>query len=224
MVLNRSTRNLLATALAVIVIGGAAVLFALSNRSATQPTSTPTSAGPVVIEGTPFTGITEVTPPRLLPDFTLTNQDGQPAQLSDFHGKYTLLFFGYTHCPDVCPMTLLEYKQIKNALGDRADEVNRVFISVDGERDTPATIKEFISRFDATIIGLTGDEATLQQIGTDYDLYFAKRAAPDNQAADYIVDHTANLFVMNPQGELVAFYTYGTDIKLVTADLQQRLG
>jgi protein SCO1/2 len=224
MVLNRSTRLTLAAALVVIVIGGAAVLLAFSSRGNATLSATPSSPGLAAVEGTPFTGVTEVTPPRPLKDFTLTNQDGQPVQFSNFHGKFTLLFFGYTHCPDVCPLTLLEYKQIKNALGERADEVNRVFISVDGERDTPDTLKTFIARFDSGIVGLTGDEATLLQIGTDYDLYFAKRASPTNQADDYIVDHTSNLFVVNPQGELVAFYTFGTDIKLVTADLQQRLG
>lgn len=222
---NRSTKLTVMAALLVIVIGGAAVLFALSNRTANPtPTLTPASAGPVVMEGTPFTGITEVTPPRVVRDFTLTNQDEQPTTLSSFRGEYTLLFFGFTHCPDVCPLTLLEYKQIRNALGERADDVNLLFISVDGERDTPAALKDYIARFDSAIVGLTGDEATLRDIGTDYDLYFAKRASPTNQADDYLMDHTSNMFVVNPQGELVAFYTFGTDIRIVTADLISRLG
>jgi protein SCO1/2 len=87
---------------------------------------------------------TPIDPPRPLADFTLPSQDGTPLSLSALHGKYVLLFFGYTHCPDVCPTTLTDFVQVKRALGAAASQVRFVFISVDGERDTPPVLRHFM--------------------------------------------------------------------------------
>jgi protein SCO1 len=207
------------------VAAGAVILFGLVNRFSQQPASSENGAAPAaVIEGADaFDGITVVDPPRELHDFTLTNQNNEPTSLSDFKGRMALMLFGYTHCPDVCPLTLLEYKKIKTALGDKADQMAFVFISIDGARDTPAVMADYLSRFDSDFVGLTGDEATLTRIGKDYDLYFAKRADSSGSTDNYQMDHTSNTFLVDKTGQLVALYTYGTPTALIADDISKRL-
>lgn len=215
-----SSRLVILGTIIVAVVGGAVILFALLNRpSKTASTDT----GAAVIEGTAFVPIEPIDPPHTLSDFTLTDQHGQPASLSDLKGKTVLLFFGYTHCPDFCPTTLFTFKQIKKALADKADQVAFVFISIDGERDTPEAIASYVDGFDPSFIGLTGDDATLTRLGTDYDLYFSKRADASGSTENYLMDHTSNVFLINPEGQLVALYLYGADAATITADLQTRL-
>lgn len=180
------------------------------------------NGGAAIIEGTPFTGITAIDPPRVLSDFTLTRQDSTPFSLSELRGHMALIYFGYTHCPDVCPLTLAIFKQIKQALGTDADQVAFVFISVDGERDTPQVMSAYLTPFDPSFIGLTGDKATLTRIGTDYDLYFEKRAATGN-SKDYTVDHSSNIFLIDREGRLSAVYTNGISTEDMVADIETRL-
>jgi protein SCO1/2 len=205
--------------LVMIVIGAAVVLLIVLNRPAQSTTNT----GAAIIEGDAFDGITQVEPPRALPDFTLTDQRGEPFSLSDLRGKMALLFFGFTHCPDVCPLTLLEFKQVKSALGKQAEDVAFVFISIDGARDTPEVLAEYVGGFDESFIGLTGDDATLTRIGSDYNLYFARRANPSGSADDYIMDHTSSAFLVNRSGDLTAVYAYGTQSDVIAGDIQTRL-
>jgi protein SCO1 len=157
---------------------------------------------------------TVLDPPKEIGDFTLTSQTGDSLSLSDLRGKAVLLFFGYTHCPDVCPMTLAEFKQVKRELGDAADRAAFVFVSVDGERDTPERLAAYVGAFDPDFIGLTGDEATLRQIGRDYGLFF-QRSTYDNTQADYLVDHTSSSFVVGPEGRLRIIYPYDTDPAII---------
>jgi protein SCO1/2 len=204
----------------VIAAGGAVLLFILNNR----PAPASSNAAAVVSEGDTFDGVTNVNPPRQLQDFTLTNQNNQPTSLRSLRGKYTLMFFGYTHCPDVCPLTLLEYKQVKEALGDKAGQMNFVFVSVDGERDTPDVMANYVNRFDPSFIGLTtNDDATLKRLAGDYSLYYAKRADASGSADSYLVDHTSSSFLVDKEGQLVAVYTYGLKANQITADIQKRL-
>jgi len=139
------------------------------NRGIAAPTDTNTGAA-VIDSAQEFDGITRVDPPRALQDFTLTNQDNQPTSLHQdnqptslrsLRGQYTLLLFGYTHCPDVCPLTLLKYKRVKDGLGELGDQIHFVFISVDGERDTPERLKPYLRNFDESFIGLTGESLSL---------------------------------------------------------------
>lgn len=146
---------------------------------------------------------TEIDPPQELPDFTLTGVDGEPFSLSDLRGRFVLMAFGYTHCPDVCPLTLSEYKIILGALGDQADQVAFVFVSVDGERDTPERLAQYfdvrgVSDF---VIALTGPESDLRQIGVDYGLYFEKAEDPGT-SENYLVTHTAASFLIDREGRL----------------------
>ena len=217
---NTNTRMVMIATILVGVLGAAIVLFFLATRPTGQPTA---DSGAAVVQGDAYTGIEPVEPARELPDFTLTDQNNQAISLSSLRGKMALILFGYTHCPDVCPDTLLNYKQIKKALGDQADQVNFVFISVDGTRDTPNVIKDYLGRFDKSFIGMTGDEDTLKKIGVDYDLYFEKTANTDGSSDDYLVIHNSNTYLVNKEGQLVALYVYGITPDVIADDLRTRL-
>ncbi len=204
------------------VVGAAVILFALFSRSADK-TPPPENNSAAIIEEAPFTGVEPVEPPKTLQDFTLTNQDGEPFSLSDMKGEMVLMLFGFTHCPDVCPVTMLSYKKVKEILGDQADQITFVFISVDGERDTSEVMKDYLGRFDPDFIGLTGDEETLLRIGGDYDLYFAKSPDPSGSTENYLMEHNSNTYLLDKDGKLVALYLYGTEADVIAEDIQARL-
>lgn len=162
---------------------------------------------------------TVLNPPQQLAAFTLTGTDGQPTGLDDLRGKYTLLSFGYTHCPDVCPLTLTEYKRVKRELGAQAGAVNFVFVSVDGARDTPDLLGRYLERFDPAFIGMTtADDGHMREIADMFNIYYERRTFENTQAT-YLVDHTASLFLINPRGQIVALYPFGTPPVSIARDL-----
>jgi protein SCO1/2 len=165
---------------------------------------------------------TPIEPPQELTDFTLPSSRGEPVSLSDLQGKPTMLFFGYTFCPDVCPITLAEFKQVKANLGDQADQVNFVFVSVDGRRDTPERLAQYIESFDPAFLGLQGDEATLRKIGSDYGLYYQAHS-PEGTSAQYLVDHSSASYLIDAEGKLRMVYTFDTPPEVISSDLQTML-
>ena len=162
-----------------------------------------------------------IEPPAQASDFTLTDQNGNLFRLSDQKGKILLIFFGYTHCPDVCPITLAEFKQIKAMLGDKADQVRFVFVTVDPERDTPGTINTFLQNFDPTFIGLTSDRATLEPVWKAYGVYQEQQDA--GSAAGYLVDHSTPTYLIDPQGLWHINYPYGMEAEKIAQDLQHMM-
>lgn len=202
-------------ALAIVVMYGALVL--LLNQPGT-PTPTP-----AVIEGQAYDGVDIYDPPRPLQNFTLTNQDQQRVSLSDFAGRPVVLFFGFTHCPDICPATLLDFKRMRIELGDDADQVAFVFVSVDPPRDTPDVLRQKLALFDPAIVGLAGEQAVLDAITPDFDLQVV-RIPLDNGGQDdaYTLAHTSNLFIIDREQHLVAEYPFGTPTERVVADLRLR--
>lgn len=162
----------------------------------------------------------EVDPPKQVTDFTLIDQNGEPRKLSDLAGRPLLMFFGFTHCPDVCPTTMAEFRQIKRDLGELGNDVTFALISVDGSRDTPETLKTYVEQFDPEFVGLTGDEDYVREIGLDYFLYFNR--ASDNgspSAAGYLVDHTAYSYLLDADGMLRTIYPFQAPIDLIVQDL-----
>jgi len=151
------------------------------------------------------------------PDFTLIDEDGEPFTLSSQHGRPVLIFFGYTHCPDVCPVTLSEYKQIRQLLGEQADAVTFLFISVDPERDTPEVIGAYTDLFDPAIIGLTGNFAQMEPIWADYGVVREER---ESSSEGYLVDHTARTYLVDPAGNLRLTYPFGFGPKGIAEDLE----
>lgn len=164
-------------------------------------------------------GVRSLDPPVKLPNFTLTDQLNQPFTRENFLNRWTMLSFGYTLCPDVCPITLANFTLVKRALSDQADKVTFMFVSVDGARDTPDVLRRHLANFDASFIGLTGDEMAIrpvtQAFGVRYEI-----VKPEGTQADYLINHTASSFLVNPNGELVRIYSYGTAPEVIAADLK----
>jgi len=154
-------------------------------------------------------------PPILLQDFELPSSTGEPMHLSDLRGSWLVVFFGYLHCPDFCPLTLTEYKRVKQLLGGDAESVKFVYVSVDGVRDTPQAIREYLDNFDADFVGFSGDDVTLAQIQPDYGFYYQRRL-DDSEQPIYIIDHSTDSYLIDPNGFLVSKFHYGTDPRDVT--------
>ena len=147
-------------------------------------------------------GVSKVAQPAAIGGpFQLTDQNGKAVTDKDLKGKPTLIFFGYTHCPDVCPTSLFEISEVLRAMGKDADKVNAVFISVDPERDTPATMKDYLSSFDPHLEGLSGDPAETAKVITSYRVYAKKVPLKDG---DYTMDHTALVYLMDRDGRFVS--------------------
>jgi protein SCO1 len=164
---------------------------------------------------------TVLDPPAQAFDIHLTDQNGQPFRLSDQKGKSVLIFFGYTHCPDVCPITLGGFKQVKALLGNQADQVSFVFITVDPERDNVGTINAFLQNFDPSFIGLTGDRAALEQVWNAYGVYQEQQAA--GSTGDYEVDHSTPTYLIDPAGQWHINYPYGMEPAQIAQDLRHML-
>ncbi len=148
-------------------------------------------------------------------NFALIGGDGQPVQLSDFRGQYVLLNFGYTSCPDVCPLTLSELAQAMAALGPRAERVQVLFVSVDAKRDNPALVDRYAQAFSPTFRGASGAADELLNVATQYGVYFAEQ--PDSP----FIDHTATVMVVDPKGYLRAVFPYGVSGAEMAADLER---
>jgi len=132
--------------------------------------------------------------------FSLSDQNGRPITDQDLKGRPFLVFFGFTHCPDVCPTTLFEVSEIFRALGPEAKDVRALFITVDPERDTPAVLKDYLSSFDPRIVGVTGDGAAIAAAEKAYRVY-AKKVPTDG--GGYTMDHTAIVYLMGKDGRFV---------------------
>lgn len=165
---------------------------------------------------------TAIEPPVALSDFTMPSSLGRDVSLSELRGKPTLLFFGYTFCPDVCPLTLSEFKRVKEQLGADGEQVNYVFVSVDPERDTPEVLARYVGAFDPAFVGLQGDDATLRRIGKEYGLFYQKSAV-EGTSASYLVDHTAASFLIDKDGQLRVVFGYGTPVEGIKAGVERLL-
>jgi len=150
--------------------------------------------------------------------FKLTDQNGNPITDADLKGRPFLVFFGYTHCPDVCPTTLFDVSEVMRALGKDADRTGALFITVDPERDTPAVIKDYLSSFDPHLRGATGDQAAVDAAEKAYRVY-AKKVP--TQSGDYSMDHTALVYLMDKQGRFVAPFSLKRKPEEAAADLRR---
>lgn len=138
---------------------------------------------------------------------SLPDQDGKIRTLADFKGKVTVVFFGYTQCPDVCPTTMAELAQVKKALGADGDKLQGVFISVDPERDTPERLKAYMQGFDPSFIALRGTPEQTAAAAKDFRVYYSK--VPGKAEGSYTMDHTAGSYIFDTTGRLRLFTRYG---------------
>ncbi|WP_315778376.1 MULTISPECIES: SCO family protein [unclassified Bradyrhizobium] len=152
--------------------------------------------------------------------FQLTDQSGAVVTEKSLEGRPTLIFFGFTHCPDVCPTSLFEISEVLRAMGKDADGVNAYFVSVDPERDNPAAMKDYLSSFDPHLKGLTGDPEVLAKVLTEYRVYAKKVPLKDG---DYTMDHTALVYLMDRNGRFVAPFNLKRTPEEAAADLKKYL-
>jgi len=152
--------------------------------------------------------------------FRLTDQDGRTVTEQDFRGRPFLVFFGFTHCPDVCPTTLFEVSEIIRNLGPDAERLRAVFITVDPERDTPAALKDYLSSFDPHLSALTGDQAAIASVAKEYRVYYKK--VPLEQGR-YTMDHTAIIYLMDKEGQFVSPFNIKRPTEAAAADLRKYL-
>lgn len=150
--------------------------------------------------------------------FRLVDQDGAVVTEDVLKGKPSLVFFGFTHCPDICPTTLFDVSEIYKALGRDGDKVKAFFVTVDPERDTPATLKEYLSSFDGRLRGLTGDPAAIAAVEKAYRVY-SKKVPLEN--GGYTMDHTALVYLMDKDGRFVAPFSLKRKPEDSAADLKR---
>jgi protein SCO1/2 len=163
-----------------------------------------------------------LSPTREAPPLPLTDQQGQPFDLSALRGRAVLLYFGYTACPDACPTTLSDWIEVKRLLGDKADRVAFVMVTVDPERDTPDRLGQYLAFFDPSFIGLTGDPETIQTAEREYGIYAAREEFGDS-AMGYLMNHTTSYLAVDPDGNLRLIIAHGTDPEIVAEDLRHVL-
>jgi cytochrome oxidase Cu insertion factor (SCO1/SenC/PrrC family) len=153
--------------------------------------------------------------------FALVDQNGRPVTDADFRGKWMLIYFGYTHCPDACPTALNAMAEILDGLGPERAKVQPIFITVDPERDTPAVMKDYTAAFEANIIGLTGTPEQVAAAAKAYRVHYKKNPRPDG---DYAMDHSSIMFLMNPEGRFVRLFPNEMASDKMTQKIREALG
>jgi protein SCO1 len=177
-------------------------------------------AAGVYVFGQPtgFRGTTYAEPYPPAPEIALTRANGEELRLSDLRGKLVALFFGYTSCPDICPTTMAELNQAMEQLGDRAGDVQVVFVTVDPERDTPERVQEYVNHFNPDFIGLSGSEPELATVWNGYGVY--REIVEGASAAGYLVNHTARVTIIDRQGNLRVSFPFDAPVEDVVHDLK----
>lgn len=188
-------------------MGAAAALAAALFLAACQPAPPP-----------PAFRATDITGVAFAHDFRLTDHNGQVRTLADFRGKVVAVFFGYTHCPDVCPTTLSDFAAALRQLGPQAARVQVIFVTVDPERDTPALLKQFVPAFNPAFLGMYTDTVTLKQLAKEYKVVYQKTSVKATD--DYLIDHSAGTYVYDPKGNLRLLMPYGSSPDAIAHDLE----
>ncbi len=165
---------------------------------------------------------TDVTGSGIAKDgFTLTDHTGATRTLADYRGKVVVMFFGFTHCPDVCPTTLVETAEAMKLLGPRADKVQVLFVTVDPERDTPEMLAKYVPAFDSRFVGLWGDPETIARVAKDFKVFYQK--GQQSSTGSYSIDHTAGSYIFDEEGRLRLFTRYGVGAQALADDIGQLL-
>ena len=163
----------------------------------------------------------DVTGSSLGGDFALTDHTGKPRTLADFRGKAVAIFFGYTQCPDVCPTTLATLAEAMKQLGPDADRVQVLFVTVDPERDTQELLAHYVPAFDKRFVGLYGDAAATERVAKEFKVLYQKQ--PGTTPGSYTVDHSAGVYIFDPQGRLRLYASHGQGPEVFAHDLRELL-
>jgi protein SCO1/2 len=201
-VIRSAMKRRLALSVAALALMLAGLALALLQRPPAEP------AGPIP------TGTAQIGGP-----FELVDENGRTVTDASYRGKWLLLFFGFTHCPDFCPTTLGDIARTLDRLGDRAERIQPLFVTVDPERDTPAVLAAYTAAFDDRIVGLTGTPAQVAAAASTFRIYFAKVAQGD----DYTMDHSTVLYLMGPDGRFVTHFSSTNGSEAMARDIAERL-
>ena len=165
--------------------------------------------------------LTDVTGANFGKALNLTDHDGRPRTLADFRGKVVTVFFGFTHCPDVCPVTLAEMAQVVRELGPDGNRVQVLFVTVDPERDTQQVLKQYVPSFNPAFLGLYGDADATARVAKEFKIYYRKQPPKDGH---YSVDHSAGTYILDTEGRLRLFALYGAGAPALLHDIRILLG
>ena len=150
--------------------------------------------------------------------FELTDHQGQRRTLADYKGKAVVVFFGFMHCPDVCPTTMMEMSNVMKALGPDADRVQVIFITLDPERDSQDLLSQYVTAFDPRFVGLRGTPEEIDRTAQEFKVFHEK--VPGKEPGSYTIDHTAGSYVFDPEGRLRLFVRHGQGVEPVVHDLK----
>ena len=165
--------------------------------------------------------LTDVTGANFGKELNLTDHDGTPRTLTDFRGKVVTVFFGFTHCPDACPTTMVEMAGVMKELGPDADRLQVLFVTVDPERDTQKVLSQYVPSFHPSFLGLYGDAEATARAAKAFKIYYQKRPV---EGAGYSVDHSAGTFVLDREGRVRLFAQYGLGGAAILHDVRLLLG
>ena len=185
---------------------GAAGLMAVFAVMGCQPVA------PAVFQATDITGA------AFGRDFKLTDHNGAVRTLADFKGKVVAVFFGYIHCPDVCPTTLSDFSAALAQIGAQADQVQVIFVTLDPQRDTRALLKQFVPAFNPDFLGMSTDADSLKALTREYKVVYQKSSVKG--VDDYLIDHSAGTYIYDPQGRLRLLMPYGSSPEAIAHDLK----
>jgi len=167
--------------------------------------------------GPPALQLTDITGAQFGRDFELTDHNGRVRTLADFRGKVVTVFFGFTHCPDVCPTVLAEMAQVMRELGPDADKVQVLFVTVDPERDTPEVLRRYVPAFYPGFLGLYGSADAIARTAKEFKIFYQKQALP---GGGYSVDHSAGTYIYDPRGRLRLYASYGSGAAKLLHDIR----
>ena len=202
-----------------VVIAGAAVVGVLFGAVLWMMIGPDTDQKLGQVRSTAQSGYADIGGP-----FTLNDHNGRVVTEKTFEGNFQLVYFGYTYCPDVCPLGLLLMHDLLNELGKKGDQIQPLFISVDPERDTPEVLKDYISSFHPRLLGLTGSTEQVAAVADAYKMYYRKAAMPGSEGSDnYALDHMNIIYLMGPDGIYLKHFINPTAPKEIAAEIRKHL-
>lgn len=161
---------------------------------------------------------TDITGADFANTLSLTDYNGKSTSLSDFKGKVIVLFFGYTHCPDVCPTTMFDLNLALKKIGSKANQIQVLFVTLDPVRDTQQVLAKFVPSFNKSFIGLRGDEQQTAETAKNFKIFYSKQVEAGK--SDYVIDHSAGLYVFDKQGKIKLYINYGQKPDEIAHDLK----
>lgn len=205
----------------LLVLAGAALADLAALGALAGPARAGTTAPPGHDLAVPDDNPVE--PTRRTPRYLLLGSHGRAVTSEDFQGRFQLIAFGFISCPSVCPTTLMEMQQVLVALGPRAAQLQPLFITVDPQRDSPAVLAEYTRAFDSRILGLTGSDALVRRAADSFKVSYEKVREPGAAPEAYTMNHSAGMFLLGPDGQLLGKFAYNTPVPDIVARLEHWL-